>query len=70
MYWWTGDNIEIVEINNRLYALYGWNGEAYYHCWECADRYTVIDEKIEYVIKPIYEENPDGEFDIVGYEIV
>ena len=70
MYWWTGDNIEIVEIEGKLYALYGWNGETYNHCWECADRYTVIDEKTEYTIRPIYEENADGDFDIVGYEIV
>lgn len=69
MYWWTGDNIEIVEIEGKLYALYGWNGEKYLHCWECIDKYTAVDSEEEYEIKPIYVENSDGDFDIVGYEI-
>ena len=69
MYWWLDKNIEIVEINGELYALYGWNGEKYNHCWKCADRYNAIDEDIEYVIKPVYQESPDGNFDIIGYEI-
>ena len=51
MYWWSDDNIEIVEINGNLYALYGWNGEEYNHCWKCADRYTVIDEDIRNSIR-------------------
>lgn len=70
MYWWESNNIELVEINKKLYALNGWNGEKYIHCWECADEFTIINREIEYVIKPIYEENPDGDFKIIGYEIV
>ena len=68
-YWWNDNSIELVKINGRIYALYGWNGESYIHCWECADEFTVINESIEYEIIPIYTENEDGEFEIVDYEI-
>ena len=64
--WWNDNSIELVEINGKIYALYGWNGEEYLHCWECADRYTAVDDGIEYEIKPIYNED----YEIIGYEII
>ena len=24
--WWSDDSIEIAKINDKMYALYGWNG--------------------------------------------
>ena len=71
MKWFANKDIEIVEIEGKLYALSGWNGESYGHCWECIDKYNAAPGNDEYDIKPIYEpdENEDGCFDIIGYEI-
>ena len=59
--WWSDSNIELVKINGKIYALDGWNGEKYLHCWECIDRFTAADSNTEYEIRPIY--NSDGSFD-------
>lgn len=32
--WWNDDSIEVVEINGRMIALDGWNGNIWAHCWE------------------------------------
>lgn len=69
-YWWNDNSIKLVKINGKIYALYGWNGEKYLHCWECTDKFTVVNESIEYEIAPIYKENEDGEFEIVDYEVM
>lgn len=63
--WWSDNDIELVKINGKIYALCGWNGEKYIHCWECFDRFSIVDGNIEYEIKPIY--NSDGSID---FEIV
>lgn len=63
--WWSDDSIEIVKINDKMYALYGWNGERYLHCWECIDRFTVVDDK-EYEIRPIY----DSSDEIIDFEVI
>ena len=65
-YWLGGSNIELAWIDNELYALYGWNGEKYVRCWKCHNKYTAVDDGVEYEIKPIYD---DEDF-IIGYEIV
>ena len=71
-------NIEIVNIDGELYALNGWNGEKYLHCWKCADRWNADPSGEEYEIAPVYdwdsydEENgefPDGS-GIIGYEVL
>ena len=69
--WWSDNSIELVEINGKIYALYGWNGEEYLHCWECIDRFTAADDNTEYEIKPIYssDENID-EVEIIDFEVI
>ena len=74
---WSNKNIEVVEIDGRWFALYGWNGEAYYNCWETDENTIAIDSDNKYEIKPIYqgigEPDEDGDYDqydIVGYEIL
>ena len=70
--WWNDRDIELYKINDRNIALYGWNGEAYYDCFEVSeDLHEIIKQGI--VVEPIYEEwiTEDDEFyDIVDYEIV
>ena len=81
---WQDTDINIAFIDMALYALYGWNGEKYLHCWKCKDRFTADpDDDGEYEIAPVYnwaiwnEEN--GEFQdengavvdgICGYEVL
>ena len=66
--WWNDDQIEMWEIEGDVYALYGWNGEEYLHCWKCTgtDHMTASEE--EYRIKPIYGEDIlDEDGDIVEF---
>ena len=54
----------MLRINNEKLmerTLYGWNGEKYIHCWECIDKFSIVDSRVEYEIKPIY--NSDGSID-------
>lgn len=71
--WWADNSIEVVEIDGHFYALNGHNGMTYGHCWKCWDEkggtfFEASEE--EYEIREIFEENEDGEFIIVGYELV
>ncbi len=66
--WWADQDIELIRINDKVYALYGWNGEKYTDCWECTGEYYMNASSEKYEIKPIYEETPNGDFEIVGYE--
>lgn len=76
-------DIEIVNIDGTLYALNGWNGEKWLHCWECADRWNADPSGKEFEIMPIYNmsawNEEDEEFQdengnvisgIIGYEIL
>lgn len=82
--WTDSSNIDVVEIDGSLYALDGWNGEKYGHCWKCKDRFTADpDDDGEYEIAPVYNwaiwNEEDGEFQdengavvdgICGYEVL
>lgn len=77
---WSGTDIDIVIIGGKLYALNGWNGEKYLHCFECADRWNADPSGKEYEIAPVYdlrkwdEENEcfedGGAESIIGYEVL
>lgn len=82
MYWLHGD-IRMEYIDGDWYALNGWNGEKYLHCWKCIDEWTAYPDKKEYEIVPVYDMrkwNPDTEefYDdfvgvfngIIGYEVL
>ena len=79
---WAGSDIDVVEIDGSFYALDGWNGEKYLHCWKCIDRFTAAPDGEEYEIRPVYDwsawNDDAGEFQdenggaisgIIGYEI-
>lgn len=71
---------EVVEIDEKFYALERWNGECWWQCWR-----VIPDEKgycenaedvTKYDIHPIYafetaefEEDDDSQFEIVGYKL-
>lgn len=68
--WWNDNNIPLVKINGTVYALHGWNGEKYNHCWICTGKFYMDSSSEEYEIRPIYSEaNEDGDTEIVGYEV-
>ena len=69
--WWSDNNIELVKINGKIYALDGWNGEKYLHCWECIDRFTAANDNIEYEIRPIYNSDETiDEVEIIDFEVI
>ena len=81
---WNNGEIDVVEINGRLFALHGWNGETWLRCWECLDKWTMASEKV-FEVRPVHrfeieeidfetlEENSpewDRAVEIVDFEIV
>ena len=32
---WNDKSIDLVKIDDKVYALYGWDGEEWADCWEC-----------------------------------
>lgn len=72
-YWWSAPDIEIHEIEGRFIALEGWNGEIYLNCWEVEE--MVGDEGFGIradgiIVRPIYQQCNEGDFEIEGYEIL
>jgi hypothetical protein len=64
--WANDESLEIVEIDNVLYILNGWNGDKYYACRVCVNRYTLSEEDTnKYIITPVYEEIGEDEYKIV-----
>jgi len=68
--WWNGGN-DLVEIEGIVYALHGWNGEAYYDCWIVSGEFLTDSSKEAYTLKPIYEIQEEEEEDckIISYDI-
>ena len=58
-YWMNDGNHEIIKLNGRFYALSGWNGEEYGHCWECQTKAKAKDDK-EYTLRPVYRYDTDS----------
>ena len=63
--WWNSSSIPMYEINGEIYALDGWNGETYLHCWKCSGENLTEASEEEYAISPIYDEDDN----ITGYEV-
>jgi hypothetical protein len=67
--WWNDDNIKLIKKNNRVFALYGWNGDKYYNCWECLGDHLVESGKEKFIITPIYKQIKEDNFEIIDYQI-
>ena len=50
---WMDSDIDIIKIGKRYFALNGWNGSDYGHCWECKNAKQVMDDS-EYTLTPVY----------------
>lgn len=64
--WWNDHEIPLWRIEGEVYALYGWNGEEYRHCWKVSGESLTEASEEEYIIRPLY--NKDDE--IIDYTIV
>jgi len=58
--WWNDRNIQLWRIDGNIYALYGWNGERYLHCWQVAENLIDSVDNKEYEISPIYRYQVEG----------
>lgn len=64
--WWNDSSVGLWRIEGEIYALDGWNGEEYTHCWKVSgDSLTEASEE-EYTVRPVY--NDDDK--IVDYEVM
>ena len=63
--WWNDAGINLVEIEGIVYALHGWNGEAYHDCWIVSGETEASKEK--YVLTPIYKEIAEEEYEVYDY---
>lgn len=68
--WWSDSNIGLLEIDGTIYALSGWNGEKWLHCWRCIDKFTAAPDDREYEITPVYEFADSGDDDDEQYNLV
>lgn len=70
-FWGADKEIHLIEKNGEIFALNekGWNGEKFYNCWKCTGKYNMTASDEEYIIKPIYEEVKEDEFEVIDYEI-
>ncbi|MBD5136922.1 MAG: hypothetical protein HDT39_13295 [Lachnospiraceae bacterium] len=68
--WHACPDIEIVEIEGRYIALFGWNGFAYWNCWEVKEiidgvGFDIVKDGI--TARPIYAEEDLESDDFVDY---
>lgn len=66
---YDNNEIEIISNGDKFYALYGWNGEKFYDCFEVEDKYGIATDNDEkFCFKPIYKEIDEDQYEIIGYE--
>lgn len=73
MYWCSDKDIEIVKIENRYIALFGWNGEKYCDCFEVEEVVNGVGfgiKKENIIVKQVVSFYDSDSYDVVGYEIV
>lgn len=59
--WWNNGNIWIVQLDSgEIFALNGWNGEAFTGCWRCLDSSTPSPDGREYTLRPVYRYQAEG----------
>ena len=67
--WWVNKDIELVEIDGKVYALSDWNGIEYSDCWVCTGINYMDSSQERYSVKPISEEVEVDKWDIISYEV-
>ena len=66
--WCNDSEIELVKIDDEIFALNGWNGESYLDCWKVnKDDLTEVVED-NYIITPYYNVEGDGVY-ITDYKL-
>lgn len=67
--WWNDPTIDLVKIQNDVFALHGWNGESYTSSWKVTGEHLTQASKEKYDILPLTIERGEDEFEIIGYEV-
>jgi hypothetical protein len=68
---WNNKSIEVIQKDGRNFALVNYNGDEYLDCFELdKNLIDVINEDKAFIIRPIYKEIKDDEFELIDYEIV
>ena len=75
--WWNDKNVELVELNGRVFALNGWNGEEFTECWECFGEHHMDSGAEHYTLRPVLrgigEPDEDGscdQYETIDYELL
>lgn len=68
----SNDEISIAEVDGELYALYGWDGEAFTDCWKVNDIDGIdkVEEETTYTIKPIYRQTGKDSYEIADFQLI
>lgn len=67
--WWNDKTVPLARIDGEVYALSGWNGEVYGHCWKCNGEFFMDASPEEYVVLPTYADIEGNNFAVVGYTV-
>lgn len=67
--WWNSDKINLVQIDERVFGLHGWNGEVFCNCFEVFGEYNMESSEENYILTPIYQQKEEDDFQIIDYEI-
>lgn len=68
--WWNDKNTEMYEIEDDVYALYGWNGETFTESWRCTGELNMDASEERYSITPQYDDGDEyGNYNIIRYEV-
>lgn len=68
--WWNDKDIELIKLDDeRIFALNGWNGEAYTDCWECLGEFNTDASDKKYTLRPVFEADDEEEtsFTTIAY---
>lgn len=65
----SNPDVELIRLSNgNVYALYGWNGERFLHCWQVDSKFMIDVIKTDITLVPIYRYQLIDDFDFEKIE--
>ncbi|MED2234956.1 hypothetical protein P4V96_27115 [Bacillus thuringiensis] len=52
--WWKDENIKLIKISDKVFALNGWDGDSYTDSWRCTGELYMDASKERFDIIPRY----------------
>lgn len=59
---WRDSEIDVIRIENRLFALNEWDGFGFNNCWECRDCYNKVNDD-RYTLHAVYRFEAQNVYD-------